>query len=56
MKNYGTIPLPLEHTRAPSRWPRISGRARSRAFWFALGFFAALNLAGCVAGLLPFPK
>lgn len=40
----------ISHTRAPAL------PARSRAFWFTLGFFAALNVAGVVAGLLPFPQ
>ncbi len=50
------VPLPLEHTRAPSRWPRISGRVVSRAGWFAAGFFSALTVVAFICGLLPLPS
>ncbi len=40
----------LSHTRAPAL------PERSRAFWFALGFFAALTVAGFVAGLFHWPN
>lgn len=50
------VPLPIEIVRAPSAWPRISGRVRNRALWFALGFGSALTLAAVVGGILPLPK
>lgn len=56
MKNYGCIPLPIEHTRARSRWPRVSARIVNRTIWCALGFFVGLTFASVLAGILPLPK
>lgn len=40
----------MEHHRAPTL------AMRSRAFWFAVGFFAALTLSGYVAGIFHWPN
>jgi hypothetical protein len=45
------VPLPIEHSHS-RRWPRLSGRVRNRAFWFIVGFFSALFVAGLVGGRL----